>query len=33
MSRAGLGFSSTVRNDLVIKLTDSSSVRMYKIKF
>lgn len=30
---AGLGFSSTVRNDLVIKLTDSSSVRMYKIKF
>ena len=30
---AGLGFSSTVPNDLVVKLTDSSSTRMYKIKF
>ena len=30
---AGLGFSSTVRNDLVVKLTNQSSVRMYKIKF
>ena len=30
---AGLAFSSTVRNDLVVKLTDSSSTRMYKIKF
>ena len=30
---AGIGFSSTVPNDLVVKLTDSSSTRMYKIKF
>lgn len=30
---AGLGFSNTVRNDLVVKLTNQSSVRMYKIKF
>ena len=30
---AGIGFSSTVSNDLVVKLTDSSSTRMYKIKF
>lgn len=30
---AGLAFSSTVRNDLVVKLTNQSSVRMYKIKF
>ena len=30
---AGIAFSSTVPNDLVVKLTDSSSTRMYKIKF
>ena len=30
---AGIGFSSTAPNDLVVKLTDSSSTRMYKIKF
>ena len=30
---AGIGFSSTVPNDLVVKLTNSSSTRMYKIKF
>lgn len=30
---AGLGFSSTVRNNLVVKLTNSTSTRMYKINF
>lgn len=30
---AGIAFSSTVPNDLVVKLTNSSSTRMYKIKF
>lgn len=30
---AGIAFSSTAPNDLVVKLTDSSSTRMYKIKF
>lgn len=30
---AGIGFSATMPNDLVVKLTNSSSTRMYKIKF